>query len=85
MIIWWVDSTEFYYNLNTKNYFIRLDQMMTVLFLATLLNDFLEISYQEYLFVSAALLLILLIHIINLPHNHCTLLTIPLSTISTNH
>lgn len=69
LVVWWIDSTEFYYNSNTKRYFIRLDQMMTVLFIATLLNDFLGITYQEYLFVSAALLLILFVHILSPPQN----------------
>lgn len=85
LIIWWVDSTEFYYNSNAKRYFIRLDQMMLVLYLATLLNDFLSIDYSEYLFVSAALLLILFIHLINLPQTEGTLLTTPLNTLSTNN
>ncbi len=81
LIIWWVDSTEFYYNFNTKRYFIRLDQLMTALVLANLLNRFLAITYQEYLFVSAVSLLILFLHLAHLPQNHGTLLSSSLTNV----
>lgn len=84
LMIWWVDSTEFYYNLNTQRYFVRIDQIIAVLYLATVLNDLLAISYQEYLFVSAALFLMLLVHLTSLPHYQPSLLTTPLSTLSNN-
>ena len=81
LMIYWCDSTEFYYTPNTQRNLVRLDQMMLVLYLATLLDGLIGLAYQQYLFVSAALLLISLIQIAQQPATAPRLLTTPLNTL----
>jgi hypothetical protein len=40
LLIFLLDSTEFYFNIITKQYFIRLDQIILLLYFATLLDDY---------------------------------------------